>query len=120
VYYAKGQNIGGLWRVPVNGGVETPVMELPEAGYWGYWSLSEEGVYFVNTRATPHVISFLDFGTRRVTRIAALARPAVALYAPGLAVSPDGAKLLYVQEDHLNSDLVLVENFPFSSPPARH
>ena len=92
-------------------------MELPEAGYWGYWALSDEGVYFVNTSATPHVISFLDLGTRHITRIAALARPAVALYAPGLAVSPDGRKILYVQEDQLNSDLALVENFPFSSPP---
>ena len=118
VYYAKGQNVGGLWSVPVKGGDETLVMELPEAGYWGYWSLSDEGVYFVDTRAAPQVISFLDLGTRRVTTLAALARPAVAFYAPGLAVSSDGRKILYVQEEHLNSDLVLVENFPSASPPA--
>jgi hypothetical protein len=76
-------------------------------------------VYFVNTSATPHAISFLDLATRRITGIAPLARHVVALYAPGLAVSPDGRKLLYVQEEHLDSDLMLVEKFPFSSPPAR-
>jgi eukaryotic-like serine/threonine-protein kinase len=118
VYYAKGQRVAGLWSVPVKGGDETLVMELPEAGYWGYWALFDQGIYFVDTSATPHVINFLDLGTRRITRIAALARPVVALYAPGLTVSPDGRKILYVQEGHLNSDLVLVEKFPFSSLPA--
>jgi Tol biopolymer transport system component len=117
VYYVKGQSVGGLWSVPVNGGDEIPIMELPEAGYWGYWALSHEGVYVVDTRATPHVLSFLDLRTRRVRKIAALARPAVALYAPGLAVSADGRKVLYVHEEDLNSDLVLVEGFPFSSVP---
>jgi hypothetical protein len=68
-------------------------MDLPEAGYWGYWALAEKGVYFVNTSATPHTISFLDLATRRVTEIAALARPAVALYSPGLAVSQDGRRI---------------------------
>jgi Tol biopolymer transport system component len=119
VYYAKGKNIRGLWSVPVNGGGETPVLtELPQARYWGYWALSDEGIYFVDTSATPHVIKLLDLRTRRITGIAPLARPAVALYAPGLAVSPDGRRLLYVQEDHLNSDLLLVEKFRFSSIPA--
>jgi eukaryotic-like serine/threonine-protein kinase len=119
VYYAKGQNVGGLWSVPADGGDETRVMDFPEAGYWGYWALSEKGVYFVNTSATPHAISFLDLATRRVTEIAALARPVVALYSPGLAVSPDGRRILYVQEEHLDSDLMLVEKFPFFPPPAR-
>ncbi len=119
MYYAKGKRVEGLWSVPVNGGDETLVLAgFPQAGYWGYWTLSEEGIYFVDTSATPHLIKLLDLRTRRITGIGALAKPAVALYAPGLTVSPDGAKLLYVQEDHLNSDLVLVEKFPFSSIPA--
>jgi Tol biopolymer transport system component len=117
VYYAKGQNVGGLWSVRANGGDETLVMELPKAGYWGYWALSDEGVYVVDTSTLPHGILYLDLKTRRITRIADLATPAVAQYAPGLAVSADGRKILYAQEDHLNSDLVLVENFPFSSLP---
>ena len=33
---------------------------------------------------------------------------------PGWPFLPTGARILYVQEDQLNSDLVLVENFPFS------
>jgi hypothetical protein len=67
----------------------------------------------------PHAIGFLDLPTRRVTEIAALASPLVALYSPGLAVSPDGRKILYVQEEHLDSDLMLVEKFSSSSPPDR-
>ena len=49
IYYAKGLNANGLWRVRVDGGEEAPVLEFPKAGYWGYWALADKGIYFVNT-----------------------------------------------------------------------
>jgi hypothetical protein len=32
----------------VEGGEETLVLDQPRAGYWGYWAMVEEGIYFVN------------------------------------------------------------------------
>jgi eukaryotic-like serine/threonine-protein kinase len=115
LYYAKGLNAAGIWRVPVKGGAETPVLEFPAAGYWGYWALGQKGIYFVNTSAMPHVLSLYEPETRRVTTVATLER-SVTPFEPGLAVSPDGRSILYVQEDQLNSDIMLVENFPLSPP----
>jgi Tol biopolymer transport system component len=36
-YYAKGDNVPGIWRVPTGGGEETEVVPSLEAGFWGYW-----------------------------------------------------------------------------------
>ena len=66
-----------------------------------------------------HVLSFFDPSSRRVTNVATLER-SVTPFEPGLSVSPDERTILYVQEDQLNSDIMLVENFPLNpSPEAR-
>jgi Tol biopolymer transport system component/DNA-binding winged helix-turn-helix (wHTH) protein len=110
LYYTKGLNVAGLWRVPTSGGDEAPVMEFPKAGYWGYWALAERGVYFVDTDARPFALEFLDLSTGRVVHVASLAKPPVA-WESGLALSPDERSLLYLQVDQVNSDIALVENF---------
>ena len=71
VYYAKSLSVKGLWRVPVDGGEEAPVLEFPKVGYWGYWALAEKGIYFVNTHGG-HALEFFDFATRRVVHVASL------------------------------------------------
>jgi Tol biopolymer transport system component len=110
VYYAKGLDVAGIWKVPVNGGEEAPVLEFPKAGYWGYWAIVDTGIYYVDTTASPHALEFFDFATRRTRRLASLEQ-AVEPLEPGLAISPGGRSVLYVQQDQRNSDIVLVENF---------
>jgi Tol biopolymer transport system component/DNA-binding winged helix-turn-helix (wHTH) protein len=111
LYYAKGMNIAGLWSVAVNGGEEAPVLDFPKASFWGYWALVETGIYFVNTEARPQpALQFLSFAARRVVHVATLDRKPVP-FVSGIAVSPDGRRILYTQEDHRSSDIMLVENF---------
>jgi Tol biopolymer transport system component len=111
VYYSKGFDVDGLWRVAVNGGEEVRVLESPKAGFWGYWALVETGIYFVNTESVPQpALQFLSFAGRGVVPVAKLDRKPVP-YEPGIAVSPDGKRILYTQEDHRSSDIMLVENF---------
>jgi Tol biopolymer transport system component/DNA-binding winged helix-turn-helix (wHTH) protein len=111
VYYAKGTIVKGLWKVPVDGGEEAPVLEFPEAGYWGYWAVGEKGIYFVNTHARPSALEFFDFATRRVVHVASLEKAPTQFGGRGLALSPDGRVILYVHQDQVTSDIVLVENF---------
>jgi len=109
LYYAKGATVPGLWRIPTSGGEETEVIGSLEAGYWGYWAVVEDGIYYLDTTAEP-AIAFFNFTTHRTTRVFDLeSRPA--REAPGLAVSSDGGTLLYTQLDALSRDIVLVENF---------
>jgi Tol biopolymer transport system component/DNA-binding winged helix-turn-helix (wHTH) protein len=108
VYYAKGLTIPGLWRVPTNGGEEVEVISSLEAGYWGYWVVVSNGIYFLDMTPKPG-IAFFNLTTHRTTRVFDLeTRPAKE--APGLAVSGNGT-ILYTQLDALNSDIILVENF---------
>ena len=109
LYYAKGLTVPGLWRIPSEGGEETEVIASLEAGYWGYWAVVGDGIYYLDTTAKP-AIAFLDFATRRSTPVFDLEnRPA--REAPGLAVSPDKGTILYSQLDELRRDIILVENF---------
>ena len=110
LYYAKGLTVPGLWRIPTDGGEETEVINALEAGYWGYWAVVEDGLYYLDTTTKEPGIVFFDFTSRRTTRVFNLQnRPTRA--APGLAISPDKKTILYTQLDALNSDIMLVEDF---------
>jgi Tol biopolymer transport system component/DNA-binding winged helix-turn-helix (wHTH) protein len=109
LYYAKGLTVPGLWRIPTGGGEEIELLGSLEAGYWGYWAVVENGVYYLDTTTKPG-IAFFDITTHRITRVFDLEnRPA--REDPGLAVSPDKRTILYTQLDSSNSDILLVENF---------
>ena len=108
-YYAKGDNVPGVWRLPTTGGEETEVLPSLEAGYWGYWALVDDGIYYLDTSGPPGV-AFYSFATRRTSRVFDLeSRPV--LYVTGLGVSPDGKTILYTQLDAFSRDIVLVDNY---------
>jgi Tol biopolymer transport system component len=109
LYYAKGLTVPGLWRIPTNGGEEIEVISSLEAGYWGYWAVVDNGIYYLDMTTKP-AIAFFELTTHRTTRVFDLENPP-AREAPGLAVSSDKKTILYTQLDSLNSDIILVENF---------
>ena len=108
LYYAKGETVPGLWKVPVEGGEETLVLEQLAAMLWGYWGLTQDGIYFYNART--HAIEFFSFATRKVTKVVTPERDPI-FPIPGFSVSPDGRWILYAQMDIVASDIMLVENF---------
>ncbi len=109
IYYAKGRDVPGIWRVPREGGPEAPFLDSFPAGYWGYWAMLNQGIYFASPTPRPG-IQFFSFATRRVTAIAVLEKPPI-FGMPGLAVSPDGRWILHTQLDQSVNDILLVENF---------
>jgi len=108
VYYSKGSSIPGIWRIPATGGEEIRILDEVVQGFW---ALLDIGIYFVNTKARPlPTIEFFNFATGRTTQIAAIEKD-LELVIPSLAISPDGRKVLYVQVDRRESDIMLMENF---------
>jgi Tol biopolymer transport system component len=109
IYFRRTQNPTGIFRVPTAGGPEESVLELKEAPPWGYWTVVENGIYFVEIDDKPK-IKFLDLSTRRITDIWTMERPALTGDA-GLAVSPDGQWLLFTQLVNGGSDIMIVNDF---------
>ena len=109
LYYAKGLAVPGLWRIPTGGGEETELISALKSGYWGYWAVVEDGIYYLDMAPKPG-INYFDIATLRSRRVFDLEnRPVWGV--PGLAISPDKKTILYTQLDALNSDIILVENF---------
>ena len=108
LYYAKGLGVPGVWRVAPEGGEESEVLQMPEAGFWGYWAPVRDGIYFLDTSTNPR-ISFANLLTHKTYRIFDLENPA--RETPGLSVSPDGKSLLYTQKDQEHSEITIVQNF---------
>jgi Tol biopolymer transport system component len=108
LYYAKGQTVPGLWRIPTEGGQETEITSM-EAGHWGYWAVVENGIYYLDTKTKPG-IAFLNLDTHRASRVFDLEnRPA--REAPGLAVSPTKRQSCTHNSMRPVVTIILVENY---------
>jgi Tol biopolymer transport system component/DNA-binding winged helix-turn-helix (wHTH) protein len=109
LYYAKGLAIPGLWRVPTAGGEEEEIIGSLESGYWGYWAIADNGIYYLDTKSKPKIV-FFDLTTRRTTPVFNLENPPAREFS-GLAVSSDRKTIIYTQLDGLTNDIILVDNF---------
>ena len=108
IYYAKSLTASGLWQVPVSGGKESAVLNMPGAGYWGFWTPLEDGIYYLDTSGSPQ-LQFYDFATRKSRHILDVVDPAP--QTPGLGISPDRKTLLYTRIGQRQNEIDLVDNF---------
>ena len=107
----KGGTSAGIWRIPVGGGAETPVVDHHGAGFWRSWAVTEEGIYFVTAEmAARPIIEFFSFAAGDMRPVAVLERP-VSARVWGFSVSPDRRWILYTQIDQSSSDIMLMESF---------
>jgi len=118
IYYSTAiDNASSVWKVPVGGGTEVPV--LPAVSYRNF-AVTDRGIYFIlgtgreRSAVLPRdrsrhngVVQFYSFETGTVKTIYKTEKPVYR----GLVVSPDGHSLLYTQFDRQDSDLWLVDNF---------
>lgn len=109
LYYAIRLAIPGLWRVPTTGGEEKEIIGSLESGYWGYWAVVDNGIYYLDTKSKRKIL-FFDLTTHRTTPVFNLENPPAREF-PGLAVSSDKKTIVYTQLDGLTNDIILVDNF---------
>lgn len=109
LYYTRG-NESGLWRVPVSGGAETMVLPQPAAGYWGYWQVTPQGIFYLDTSHTPTAIRIFDPASGQ-TRSYAELRQTPPLY-QGISVTKDGKALLITGKRNAERHITLVQGKP--------
>jgi Tol biopolymer transport system component len=108
LYYIKGTPNGPIWRVNLESGEETRIVDHPIFPF--DWSLWENSLVYVRTDANRHTsISRLDLASGQTQELMSLGNDV--RLSRGLTVSPDGRWILYVQEDAYSGDINLVENY---------
>ena len=105
-YFARSVTNSSLWRVPVEGGKESQVIE---SLFMEQYEVVEDGIYFIPelTPGAGSSIQFLRFATGAVEHVLNFKGYA----SGGLSVSPDGRSILYSRVDQSEADIMLVENF---------
>ena len=101
---------GHLASMPVEGGPEEAIPELSSMVRTRAWTVSNDGIYFYQSKERLPCVWFFSFATRKVSMVLKPAKGALTT-APGLDLSPDGRKLLFTQVDQATSGMLLVENF---------
>jgi hypothetical protein len=74
-----------------------------------YWSLTSDGVYYLDLAASRASISFFSFGSNTVTPVYFLQHKPTP--SAGITVSKDRHWLLFSDEEDRGSNIRLVENF---------
>jgi Tol biopolymer transport system component len=109
IYYAK-WDAPGIWKVPVDGGEETRVLDR---GGQSVWALTGQGICFFDfSGSTGPALKFYNFATGKVMLLREFSKDTLLVTgATTLSVSPDGRWILYTQSDQSSCNLMLVENF---------
>ena len=112
LYYAKGRDLPGLWRVPVDGGEEVKMFDGPPVGGWGYFAITPDGIYYPDLKIPGKGgLYFYSFETKKSTLAWSPDREEPDNGAPALAISPDGRSLLITFQDQPLVYIMLVENY---------
>jgi Tol biopolymer transport system component/DNA-binding winged helix-turn-helix (wHTH) protein len=110
VYYSKFTG-GGIWSVPVNGGEEQHLTDALHLGDWGNFTVTETGLYLVDSSTEPGpTILYYNFQNRRTTPVVMLKQNARA-GTSNLSSSRDGRTILYAQFECKGS-ILMAERVP--------
>jgi Tol biopolymer transport system component len=117
LYYAKGRDVPGLWRVPVDGGPvdgheETKLLDGPPVGGWGYYAVTLDGIYYPDMPGPGKPgVYFYSFATQTSSLAMPVNNEQPDNGAPAVGISPDGRNLLICLQDQPLVYIMLVDNF---------
>jgi hypothetical protein len=107
LYWGK-HNEPGIWRMPVAGGEETRVIDK---GGRSLFAVAEPGIWFLDVDAGGAItLKHFDETSGRVEKFREFpSGTRIVLSSTTLTVSPDGRWILYVQNDQVGSNLMLLD-----------
>ncbi len=111
LYYLKDRPLMSFWKVPVEGGEESPVLEKPGLTRSAFDLWRDSLVYLVEDEERGPRIERLDLPSGEIEVLVELGRETRIGKYGRICVSPDGRWVLFPRDDSRGSDLILVENF---------
>jgi len=110
IYYVKDFDHHDIWRIPIKGGTEEPVLQGVSDFLLRQWAVAKQGIYFIRDNNGSPVLDFYNIGTKKISHIRNLPQAVRDPFAK-IAISPDGSYLLYQKQEPTKSDIILVDNF---------
>lgn len=109
LYYTRSIDAPGLWKVSPDGGDEILVLDAVREGFW---SVAEDGIYFVNfgTAERSRSIEYYSFSTGR-SQVIYRADADATHTIPGFAVSRNGRSLLISLLENQSSEITVIDPF---------
>jgi serine/threonine protein kinase/Tol biopolymer transport system component len=106
---------GGIWRRPVAGGEETPVVDEFDWSLIGYWTVFSDGICYVARESLPdrsvvNHVRFFDFSRRRTIGLGTLPGT-IEDWVGGFTVSQDRRAVVHAQRTYQSSEVMLVDHF---------
>ena len=109
LYYSRFEG-GGLWSMPTGGGSEEHITNALHRGYWGYFAVTQAGIYLLDVDAAPRpTIMYYSFRTRQLRPVLQLEEHPLP-WGANLSASRDG-RILLITQGMLQSTLTMEENF---------
>jgi Tol biopolymer transport system component/DNA-binding winged helix-turn-helix (wHTH) protein len=109
LFFSRGGE-SGIWQMPIGGGEEMRVLEQPAAGYWAYWTVCRDAIYYLDVKHGAPMILVYDLKTKRQTVLSKLKRMPP-LYA-GLSVAPNRREVLISDKHDAGSQITIAQG-PF-------
>jgi Tol biopolymer transport system component len=106
LYYQK-LDQPGLFRMPVEGGPEERIADVPTLEDW---QLAPEGIYYLRRQGEDYFVDRVDLKSGWSTEALKLP-PGTLGGTSNFSVSPDGRWLVFVHRDQMASELMMIENF---------
>jgi Tol biopolymer transport system component len=110
IFYIKDWDHHDIWRIPVNGGEEEPVLLGMTDLLIFQWVVTKNGIYYARNNNGSPVLDFYKFQTRQRSQIKELPETATGFFS-SFEIAPDESYILYSKREPTKSDIILVENF---------
>ncbi len=109
LYYSRFDGTG-IWNMPASGGEELRITDTLHIGYWGYFDVTEHGIYFLDADVAPRSsIMYYNFQSKLLKPVAALGEDPVP-WSANLGSSRDG-RTLFIAQGVQHNFITLAENF---------
>jgi Tol biopolymer transport system component/DNA-binding winged helix-turn-helix (wHTH) protein len=109
IYFTRARNEMGIRKVTPDGNEESIVGGLEDAGNWRYWTMTDDGIFYLAYAANPpYQLKLYEFRTGQIKNVFTTEKLPIRLFS-GLAVSPIDKKLLFAQQDINRSSILLAK-----------